>query len=91
MLAPAPSGLQSASAVLIAAPNTASSPACPPAPAHLFPFLPSPLPPLQKKGWGCRKEDLNELRAFKRRILSYPSCSELLFDEFLRPGLLIKD
>ena len=75
-----PHGLLPAPAVLVAAK------------AHAFPLPSAPvLACLQKKGWGCRKEDLNELRAFKRRILSYPSCSELLFDEFLRPGLLIKD
>lgn len=47
--------------------------------------------PPQKKGWSCRKEDLNALRAFKRRCASYDSCAELLFDEFLRAGLLIAD
>lgn len=46
---------------------------------------------LQKKGWACRKEDVNALRAFKRRCAGYDSCAELLFDEFLRPGLLIAD
>lgn len=46
---------------------------------------------VQKKGWACRKEDLNALRAFKRRCASYDSCADLLFDEFLRAGLLIAD
>lgn len=54
-------------------------------------MLPRLLPTLQKKGWACRKEDLNELRSFKRRILTYPSCSELLFDEFLRAGLIVSE
>ena len=51
----------------------------------------SPSTHVQKKGWACRKEDLNALRAFKRRCASYDSCADLLFDEFLRAGLLIAD
>ncbi|KAL4446368.1 hypothetical protein ABPG77_003175 [Micractinium sp. CCAP 211/92] len=43
----------------------------------------------EKKGWACTREQLNELRAFKRRVLAYPSCAELLFDDFLRAGLLV--
>ncbi|KAL4423699.1 hypothetical protein ABPG75_001000 [Micractinium tetrahymenae] len=43
----------------------------------------------EKKGWACTREQLNELRAFKRRVLTYPSCFELLFDDFLRAGLLV--
>lgn len=46
------------------------------------------LPP-QKKGWACTREQLSELRAFKRRLGAYPSCAELLFDDFLRAGLLV--
>ncbi|PRW60889.1 transducin beta 3 isoform A [Chlorella sorokiniana] len=45
----------------------------------------------EKKGWACRKEDLNALRAFKRRCASYDSCAEALFDEFLRANLLIAE
>jgi hypothetical protein len=52
---------------------------------------PAPLPPLQKAGWGCSKEHLAELRAFKRRLSRYASCGEALMDDFLRPGLLIQD
>lgn len=50
-----------------------------------------PRPPWrpQKKGWACTRQQLNELRAFKRRVLSYPSCAELLLDDFLRAGLLV--
>lgn len=55
------------------------------------PLLPLTWTPRQKKGWACRKEDLNALRAFKRRCAGYDSCAELLFDEFLRAGLLIAD
>lgn len=45
----------------------------------------------QKKGWACSREELAELRAFKRRVLTYGSCADLLFDDFLRAGLLVKD
>lgn len=51
--------------------------------------LPPRVPPPQKAGWGCGKEQLVELRAFKRRLSGYASCGEALMDEFLRPGLLI--
>ena len=58
--------------------------------ADLRPRLAPPVPSvLQKKGWTCRKEEVNALRAFKRRVLTYPNCSELLLDEFLREGLVI--
>ena len=43
----------------------------------------------KKEGWGCSREELAGLRAFKRRVLSYPSCAELLLDDFLRQGLTI--
>lgn len=59
-------------------------------PPAAAPPHPTPQPPLpQKKGWACTREQLNELRAFKRRVLAYPSCAELLFDDFLRAGLLV--
>ena len=65
--------------------------ACALNPPVVHPLAPSFATRLQKKGWACRKEDLNALRAFKRRCASYDSCAELLFDEFLRTGLLIAD
>lgn len=49
--------------------------------------VPCSLP--QKKGWACSREDLHALRAFKRRVAGYASCSDLLFDDFLRAGLIV--
>ncbi|EFN57276.1 hypothetical protein CHLNCDRAFT_9043, partial [Chlorella variabilis] len=43
----------------------------------------------EKKGWGCGKDELAQLRAFKRRASACASCSELLLEDFLRAGLLI--